>query len=59
MKNKTNTNENTSKGINKKVVINSVIALVCLALMYLIHWLFIIPAIYLVYKNQKELMNKK
>ncbi len=46
----------TKSKMNKKVVINSIIALICLALMYLVNWIFIIPAVYLVYKNQKELI---
>ena len=53
---KTTTGVNTTKGVNKKVVINSVIALACITLMYLVHWLFVIPAVYLVWINQKELI---
>ncbi len=47
---------NTNDGVNKKVIINSVIAIACLALTYLVNWLFIIPAVYIVWVNQKELM---
>jgi hypothetical protein len=49
----------TKKEINYRVVIYSIIALVCLALMYLVDWLFIIPAVWLAWLNQKELMKKK
>jgi len=43
---------------NKKVIIQSILALICLALTYFIHWFFIIPAIYLIWLNQKELFKK-
>ncbi|MEK6918696.1 MAG: hypothetical protein AABW73_01525 [Nanoarchaeota archaeon] len=42
--------------INKLVVFNSIIALGCLALTFFVHWLFIIPAVYLMIRNQKELV---
>ncbi len=44
---------------NKKVVINSVIALICIFLAILVHWIFIIPAVILMILNQKELMHKR
>ena len=44
---------------NAKVVGFSIIALVCLVLGFLIHWLFIVPAVILMIINQKELMKKK
>ena len=44
---------------SKKVVIFSIIALGFLALTFLVDWLFIIPAVILLYLNQKELMKKK
>jgi hypothetical protein len=40
---------------NWKVVIFSLIALVCLVLVFAVNWLFIIPAVILFFKNQKEL----
>ncbi len=43
---------------NTKVVIYSLIALVCLALTFFVDWLFIIPAVVLMLLNQKELMKK-
>ena len=46
------------KKINKKVIIYSIIALACLALTFLVDWLFIIPAAILAWLNQKELMKK-
>ncbi len=44
---------------NRKVVIYSIIALICLFLAVFIHWLFIIPAVILMIINQKELFKKK
>ena len=44
------------KKINAKVVIYSAIALICLALTFLVDWLFIIPAAILMFLNQRELM---
>jgi hypothetical protein len=44
---------------NKKVVIQSVIALICLALMYFVNVYFIIPAVVLLLLNQKELIARK
>ncbi len=44
---------------NPKVVLFSIIALVCLALAFTIDWLFIIPAVILMLLNQRELMKKK
>jgi len=43
---------------NKKVVIQSLIALVFLVLTFVVDWLFIIPAVILMYLNQRELMKK-
>ena len=44
---------------SKKVVIFSIIALGFLALTFLVDWLFIIPAVILLYLNQRELMKNK
>jgi hypothetical protein len=41
---------------NKKVVLYSIIALICLVLTFTINWLFIIPAVVLSWLNQKELI---
>jgi len=42
-----------------KVIIFSVIALGFLVLTFLVDWLFIIPAVILMYLNQRELMKNK
>lgn len=44
---------------NKKVIIYSFLALGFMALTFLVDWLFIIGAVYLVWLNQKELLGKK
>lgn len=44
---------------NKKVLGYSLLALIFLALTYLVDWAFIIGAVVLMYLNQKELMKKK
>jgi len=44
--------------VNKKVVVQSVMALICLALMFFVSWWFIIPAVILMFLNQKELLWK-
>ena len=44
---------------NPKVVIYSVIALICLVLMVLVDWLFIVPAAILMVLNQRELLAKR
>jgi len=43
---------------NPKVVIYSIIALIFLALTFLVDWLFIIGAVILMILNQRELMKK-
>jgi len=45
--------------INKKVIIFSIIALICIFLTFKINWLFIIPAVILMFLNQRELMKKR
>jgi plastocyanin domain-containing protein len=45
--------------INWKVVIYSVIALICIGLMYAVSWWFIVPAVILMILNQREIMEKK
>lgn len=44
---------------NWKVVVQSLISIVFLVLTFTIDWLFIIPAVILMYLNQRELMKKK
>jgi hypothetical protein len=44
------------KKANKRVLINSVIALGFAALMYFVDWIFIIGAVIMIYLNQRELM---
>ncbi len=43
---------------NPKVVIYSIIALFCLYLTFTVDWLFIIPAVIIMFINQKELFKK-
>lgn len=43
--------------MNKKIVINSVMAIAFLALAYFVHWLFIVPVAWLIWDNQKTIMN--
>lgn len=45
--------------INKKVVIYSLIALICVVLSFVLHWAFMVVAVILMIINQKELMKKK
>jgi hypothetical protein len=45
--------------IKPKMILFSLLALICLALTYLIDWLFILGAVIFVYLNQKELFKKK
>jgi len=44
---------------NKKVVLLSIIALICIVLAITIDWLFLIPAVIIMLINQKELIKKK
>lgn len=48
-----------NKKINWKIVIFSIIALICLVLMYFVSWYFIIPAAILMILNQRELMKDR
>ena len=45
--------------INKKVIAYSIIAIIFLALTFLVDWLFIIGAVIMMWLNQKEIMKKK
>ena len=40
---------------NKKVIIQSIIGLIFIAMTFLIDWAFIIGAVIIIYLNQKEL----
>lgn len=44
---------------NLKVVVFSILALICIALAFLVDWLFLIGAIILMILNQKELIKNK
>ncbi len=44
---------------NKKVILLSLIALVFAILAFFVDWLFLIPAIVIVFVNQRELMKKR
>ena len=44
---------------NIKVVVLSVIALICIVLAIIIDWLFLIPAVIIMLINQRELIKKK
>ena len=44
--------------INKKVIAYSLVGLACIALVFFVDWVFIIPAILVVWLNQRILMNK-
>jgi len=44
---------------NLKVVILSIIAIICLVLTFTVDWLFIIPAVIIMFINQKELFKNK
>jgi len=45
--------------MNKKVVLLSIIVLICLALTYFVHWLFILPVAVILWINQRELFKKR
>ena len=51
-------NSKKSSEINYKVVVLSLIGLLCLALTFFVHWLFIIGCAIVIWINQKELMGK-
>jgi len=44
---------------NLKVFLLSLIALTCIALAFLINWLFLIPAVIIMIINQRLLLSKK
>jgi ABC-type bacteriocin/lantibiotic exporter with double-glycine peptidase domain len=45
--------------VNIKVVIQSIAALICIALMFLVSWWFVVPAGILFWLNQRELFKGK
>jgi hypothetical protein len=47
------------KTVNWTVVILSIIALICLPLVYYVSYLFLIPIAVIIFINQRELMKKK
>lgn len=47
------------KKFNLKVVLFSILALCFIGLSFWVNWLFIIPAVILMFLNQKELFPKK
>jgi len=47
-----------SQPVNYKVIFFSLIGLACLALSFLVHWLFLIGCAIVIWLNQKELMKK-
>jgi len=44
---------------NYKVIILSLVALVCVALSFLLSWFFLIPVVGIIFINQKELMKRE
>ncbi|HJX50774.1 MAG TPA: hypothetical protein VJ438_04900 [Candidatus Nanoarchaeia archaeon] len=44
--------------IKPRVIIYSIIALICLYLTFTVDWFFIIPAVILMFLNQRELFKK-
>jgi len=47
-----------AKKVNWKVIIQSILALIFLAMTFTINWLFIVPVAILMFLNQRELMGK-
>ena len=45
--------------INWKIIIYSIIALICLGLTFTVSWYFIIPAVILMLLNQREILLDK
>jgi len=44
--------------INKRVIVQSILALICLALTFVVSWLFLIPVAIFIWFNQKELFGE-
>jgi len=47
--------QNKNKKINFKVVIYSLLGLICIYLMYKVDWMFVIPVLFFIWLNQREL----
>jgi hypothetical protein len=45
--------------VNSKVVFYSLLGLASIALSFLVSWLFLIPAVVIIFINQKELTKKQ
>lgn len=58
-KQKNNLIKTNERKINYKVIIYSLIAIICLVLTYIVDWMFIIPVLFLIWLNQRELFLKK
>jgi hypothetical protein len=54
-----NKDKSRFRNINWKVVIYSVIAIICVILAFVIDWIFLLPAVILMLLNQRELFRKK
>jgi hypothetical protein len=44
--------------VNKRVVLQSILALIFLGLAFFVHWLFLLPVAVLIWLNQRELFRK-
>jgi len=56
---KKNKSKKVSKGINWKVVIYSVLGLICVILSFKIDFAFLLPAVVFMLLNQRELSKKR
>jgi len=52
-------NSNLDKSINWKVILYSIIALICIYFMYKIDWMFIIPVLICIWLNQRALFSSR
>jgi len=55
---KKNNIEKKNRNVNWKVVIYSIIALICLGLVYFVDWIFIVPVLVLLWLNHRALFEK-
>jgi hypothetical protein len=46
------------KKINWKVILYSILALICLVLVYTVDWIFIVPVLFFIWLNHRELFGK-
>jgi len=56
---KKNKSKKISRGINWKVVVYSVLGLICIVLSFKIDWAFLLPAVIFMLLNQRELSKKR